>query len=229
MSFTASTKTEEEVKPEEARAPEEPDSKDEGDTLSFTMKTDVSQFDTKDETTAAEDKTVDAEPEPVAKPEAQDSDEMDFDSLNMRMRLLKVYANSKNREAFDGILEKIPEALKNPDNADWMEIVNLQNHTWPEDGDIIDETDENQTTDSGQDGADWGSLSFAGGGDEQAEESSDDSESAMSAEDKLKLAQTYIDLEDVSGAKSLLEDVLEQGDDKQKAQAKELLGKIADS
>ncbi len=44
---------------------------------------------------------------------------------------------------------------------------------------------------------------------------------------KLDLARAYIDMGDPDGAKSILEEVLEEGNDAQKAQAQELLGQIA--
>lgn len=43
---------------------------------------------------------------------------------------------------------------------------------------------------------------------------------------KLDLAKAYVDMGDSDGARSILDEVMEEGDDNQKAQAKELLGQI---
>ena len=43
---------------------------------------------------------------------------------------------------------------------------------------------------------------------------------------KLDLAKAYVDMGDSDGARSILDEVMEEGDDGQKAQAKELLGQI---
>lgn len=43
---------------------------------------------------------------------------------------------------------------------------------------------------------------------------------------KLDLAKAYVDMGDSDGARSILDEVIEEGDDSQKAQAKELLGQI---
>jgi pilus assembly protein FimV len=43
---------------------------------------------------------------------------------------------------------------------------------------------------------------------------------------KLDLAKAYVDMGDSDGARSILDEVLEEGDDAQKAQAKELLGSL---
>ena len=40
---------------------------------------------------------------------------------------------------------------------------------------------------------------------------------------KLDLARAYVDMGDPSGARSILEEVLEEGDDEQRQQAQELL------
>ena len=43
---------------------------------------------------------------------------------------------------------------------------------------------------------------------------------------KLDLARAYIDMGDTSGARSILEEVIGEGNDEQRQQASELLGKL---
>lgn len=43
---------------------------------------------------------------------------------------------------------------------------------------------------------------------------------------KLDLAQAYIDMGDADGARDILSEVLTEGDDVQRSEAKEMLGKI---
>ena len=43
---------------------------------------------------------------------------------------------------------------------------------------------------------------------------------------KLDLAKAYVDMGDSDGARSILDEVLDEGDDDQKAQAKELLSQL---
>lgn len=44
---------------------------------------------------------------------------------------------------------------------------------------------------------------------------------------KLDLARAYLDMGDPDGARSMLEEVLAEGNDSQKADAKQLMGRIA--
>jgi pilus assembly protein FimV len=43
---------------------------------------------------------------------------------------------------------------------------------------------------------------------------------------KLELASTYLDMDDFDGARGILDEVLADGSDEQKAKAQELLGRI---
>ncbi len=44
---------------------------------------------------------------------------------------------------------------------------------------------------------------------------------------KLDLARAYVDMEDVDGAKELLQEVVQEGNDAQKQEAKDLMDKLA--
>jgi len=46
---------------------------------------------------------------------------------------------------------------------------------------------------------------------------------------KLELAQTYLDMEDHAGARAILDEVLSEGNDAQKQQARELLERCPDA
>lgn len=68
-------------------------------------------------------------------------------------------------------------------------------------------------------------------GDELADELGDELEDVFGSVDevgtKLDLAKAYVDMGDADGARSILDEVLEEGDDEQKKQAEELLSQIA--
>ncbi|MCW5590415.1 MAG: hypothetical protein KIT27_12240, partial [Legionellales bacterium] len=159
---------------------------------------------------------------------APSKEELDFDSLNMRLRLLKVYAKSNNQAAFDATLAKIPQEAKDETNPVWQEIVTLKNETWPEE---LSEVKSNETAEQKlEEPKEWGKLSFA----ETLEKTKENEPTTpaeysvpeMPAKDKFKLAQTYFNMEDYAGAKELLEEILAEHNLEFHDQAQELLKKI---
>ena len=78
----------------------------------------------------------------------------------------------------------------------------------------------------------WGAAAAAAGGVIAEVEDNESDEDRALLEDvdevstKLDLARAYIDMGDVEGAKEILEEVAEEGDEGQRAEAGELLGSL---
>ncbi|HEY5790250.1 MAG TPA: FimV/HubP family polar landmark protein, partial [Gammaproteobacteria bacterium] len=178
--------------------------------------------------------------QPVAEPEAEaEEEELDLGALAETETGTEPEAADEESGLGDLNLEfEVDEAtteLGSEFTADELEDLDLgfEEEAEPEQAveEAADEQAEDATLQLG-DGLDEGvDLEF----DEQdladfdlGEESSfegGDNEEAVNT--KLELAQAYLDMEDVEGARSILEEVLEDGSDAQKAQAQELLGRCS--
>ncbi len=161
-----------------------------------------------------------------------ESNDLDFDPISLRLRLIKVYANAKNQEAFEAAIDKLPDDLKTDDNAMWQEILTLKESAFGEgaiesDDKVDTKVEETHKEDDGN------TLSFkpksveaAIAAEKDQVEQVDVDDNEMSIEDKLSLAQTYIDMDDMEGAREILNEIMTRGDEKHKMQAEDMLKKL---
>ena len=70
-------------------------------------------------------------------------------------------------------------------------------------------------------------LDDLGSGEEEEDAAEGLLDSTDEVSTKLDLARAYIDMGDPDGARSILEEVLEEGDDRQKNEAEDLFAKLA--
>jgi pilus assembly protein FimV len=83
-------------------------------------------------------------------------------------------------------------------------------------------------SDIGGEDLDLGGMDFGGEGDDDdmLDLGDDDGDDVSEVDTKIDLARAYIDMGDSDGAKSILEEVIEDGNDEQKKEARSLLDSI---
>ncbi|WP_024460387.1 FimV/HubP family polar landmark protein [Marinimicrobium sp. LS-A18] len=162
----------------------------------------------------------DQEPGVEAKPAADDSDDLDLDAL----------------ETGDLDLSSLDEEMSDLD-ADLEGASDSEPESTPQ-TDTADQAPEPASTDVDEDQVFEEALSGLASDDSAATESdSQESDEDMDAEldfladtdeaaTKLDLARAYIDMGDADGARDILEEVRQEGNEQQQQEAEELLGRI---
>ena len=175
----------------------------------------------------------------------------DPENLAVRTKLLRLYHAEGNAEAFESAARIFREAFPE-DDSQWEKIAAMGNDLSPgnelyrlekpEAGDVADmglsglEEVSLQDIVTEDEGAGTGAfddqlpdeLEFAM---DDAIEDEIESEGLLASSDevatKLDLARAYLDMEDPEGARSILQEVLEEGNEEQKNEAESLISKIA--
>ena len=127
------------------------------------------------------------------------------------------------------VTEQPPEANEQPPEAtDGVTEEHDEESVFEEALSGLDAQEESQAED--QDQAPEGAFEEGQTNEEKSEEAMDEELDFLADTDeaatKLDLAQAYIDMGDADGARDILEEVAQEGDDKQRQEAQELLGRI---
>ncbi|MBT8121698.1 MAG: hypothetical protein KJO10_04100, partial [Gammaproteobacteria bacterium] len=164
------------------------------------------------------------------------------ENVEARLKLLEVYHSGGNAVAFDQAATAFHEMF-GEDNDNWQKVAAMgvsmspQNTLYgggdqPVSADVTDFDMDLSGLEEETPAKDSNTIEFTlNTGDEQGDEEEDAGEGLLEADDevttKLDLARAYIDMDDQDSARSILGEVIQEGNAEQKEEAESIISKLA--